>query len=75
MKPVYFEVYSLGIVCASVCTTLKDPKAVSNTMNERHQTGIDSVWEVSEDPTFQGGEPNPCQCKDDPDRMHWLLNC
>ena len=71
----HFEVYSLGIVCASVCTSIRDPEAVAETMNLNHPTGIESDWAVSEDPTFKGGAPNPCQCEDHPGRLHWLLNC
>lgn len=74
-KPEFFEIYSLGMVYASVCTTLKSREAIVDTMNEHSPTGIGSDWAVSEDPAFRTGEPNPCQCEEDPDRMHWLLNC
>ena len=69
------RVYAVGICAASVCVE-KDatPKEIEREVNARHPTGV-TPWAMSEDATFKGGEPNPCPCPDEPDRVHYLLNC
>lgn len=70
-----FTVYALGIVSASVCTTLP-AEEVADRMNIEEPTGIDSEWALSEDATFKGGQPNPCPCDQLPaTHMHYLMVC
>lgn len=69
-----FEAYNVGIVNASVCTSLPLKEATKR-LNEEHPTGISSQWSKSESKTFSGGEPNPCKCKDNPKNKHWLFSC
>ncbi len=38
-------------------------------------SGSRSGWQLSEDETFADGPSNPCVCDDDPQRMHYLLDC
>lgn len=69
-----FNVYSLGICCASVCTSLTDEQA-TNRLNESHPTGLDHGWSIA-DEAFQTGESNPCPCNDAPDtHRHILFVC
>jgi hypothetical protein len=69
-------VYSAGLVAASVCAPKDAPvEDVEAAANAQHPTGIDSVWRKAADATFKGGEPNPCPCNSDPNRLHWLLSC
>lgn len=69
-------VYNIGVCYASVCAP-KDmlPQAVADEVNAQHPTDIQTPWRVSEDPHFAGGQPNPCVCEADPERLHYLLNC
>lgn len=55
-----FEVYGLGIVCASVCTSLTAEEA-ELALNVEAPTGISSRWTLSGDKTFLTGGPRPCQ--------------
>jgi hypothetical protein len=70
------RVYSIGICYCSICIPKDMPieDAVLQ-VNVLEPTGISSDWELSSDATFHGGEPNPVQCHDDPDRLHYLLDC
>lgn len=70
-----FTAYSVGIVSASVCTSLPVEAATAR-LNQEHPTGISSKWELSKDTTFAGGEPMPCICPDHPEtHKHLLFNC
>ncbi|MCU1492208.1 MAG: hypothetical protein JWM85_3613 [Acidimicrobiaceae bacterium] len=69
-----FEAYSVGLVCASVCTSLSLEEATER-LNKECPTGIRSQWQPAEDKTFSGGQPNPCDCKDHPGNKHYLFNC
>ena len=70
-----FQVYSLGIVAASVCTDLPVAEA-TELLNKEHPTGIDSKWSLSEDKTFRDGvTPNGGQCDVFDHRRHYLFNC
>lgn len=69
-----FEVYSLGIVSASVCTSLSI-EAATERMNKFHPTGIRSEWKLSKNKTFASGPPMPCQCPDHETHKHYLFNC
>ena len=70
-----FECYALGLVCASVCTSLTNEEAARR-LNALHPTGISSGWEVAEDATFADGEtPNPAPCPDVEGHRHVLFEC
>ena len=71
-----FEIYAYGPVHMSVCVAkTMSREDIELRANLESPTGISSRWEVSEDAAFRGGEPNPCQCEDDPDRLHYLMVC
>jgi hypothetical protein len=70
-------IYGEGIVCCSVCVpkdmSLED---IENGVNERKPTGVDSKWHISKDEKFADGiKTNPCECDQNPNRKHYLLNC
>lgn len=70
-----FEMYAVGLVCASICTSLPIETAVERANIER-PTGIQSNWALSEDKTFADGKPNPLACELKPKtHKHYLLNC
>lgn len=72
--PVDFEVYSIGMCCASVCTTLSDEAATLRLNLEEPATP--AVWAISADKTFHSGQPNPNPCENSPDtHRHILFNC
>lgn len=73
-KVIYFEAYSVGLCAASVCTNLPADEVAAE-MNRQHPTGIASKWELSKDPTFRTGQPNPNPCEDRRDCKHYLLCC
>ena len=68
-----FEVYSVGFVCASVCTTLSIEEATRR-LNIEHSTGV-GPWHLSADPTFASGSPNPSPCDRGGESKHFLFNC
>lgn len=69
-------VYAIGIVHVSACAPKDQPRdEVLAAADRTHPTGLDHGWAFSEDDTFSGGEPNPCVCDQDPDRLHYLLVC
>jgi hypothetical protein len=68
-------VYGIGLMCASVCTTLSDDEATEQ-LNLMEPTGIKAGWVISEDKNFRTGEANPCPCELHPEtRRHILFNC
>lgn len=71
------ELYSVGIIYASVCVPRGMQREVIERMaNTKHPTGISSRWQISRDPTFATtGLPNPCTCETHANRMHYLLVC
>lgn len=70
-----FDVLAVGIVAASVCTSLSDEEATAR-LNETEPTRISSGWALSEDPTFADGSPNPQPCSLKPEtHRHLLFNC
>jgi hypothetical protein len=75
-KPKDFEAYSIGLVAASVCTSLPVEDAALR-LNQEHPTGINSQWHLSEDKFFSDGEtPNGAPCPDHPKtHKHYLFNC
>ncbi len=70
----HFDAYNVGIVHASVCTDLPVDEATAR-LNAEHPTGIESKWHPSAEPTFLGGQPNPCACEHDATRKHYLFSC
>ena len=66
-----------GLCEISVCAANDATKEeIERHANRENPTGISSRWEISDDETFSGGEPNPCPCQDHPEeRKHWLLDC
>lgn len=69
-----FEVFGLGPLCASVCTSLT-PEEAELALNVECPTEVRTRWTLSEDKTFAGGEPMPCECPDNPGNKHYLFNC
>ena len=69
-----FEAYSIGLVCASVCTSLPVEDAVKR-MNEENPAGNNLSWQLSEDKNFRDGVANGCDCLDCPGKKHYLLVC
>lgn len=69
-----FEAYSVGLMSASVCTSLPLEDA-TNRLNAEHPTGISSKWRKSDD-DFRSGQINPCPCEKHPKtHKHYLFNC
>lgn len=67
-----FKIYAMGIVKASVCSSLP-PEEVAARM-AREITGV-GPWVFSREP-FLTGESNPTPCNDKPDtHMHYLFVC
>lgn len=70
------EVYSNGIEHCSVCAPKEmNPFRIAKIVNEINPTGISTSWAMSTDPTFKGGEKNPCDCPETDKRQHWLMVC
>jgi hypothetical protein len=70
------DVYSVGIVHASVCAPKAMPvNEVVAEANRRAPTGLDHEWILSREEQFSGGQSNPCLCDHDPERTHYLLDC
>ena len=70
------EVYSAGILHCSVCV----PKGwtteqIEDFVNMDNPILGTCIWEISEDKEFITGEPNPCQCKDNNGKSHYLMVC
>jgi hypothetical protein len=74
MKKMEFEIYSQGVVHASVCTSLPLDVATER-LNQEYPAGGTLKWAPSEDPTFAGGQPNPCSCTVHEGNQHYLFNC
>jgi hypothetical protein len=66
-------VYSQGLFYSSVCV----PKNITpeDIVAGMFPAGTSRGWKVSEDPTFRQGKPNPCPCNQDPERLHYLMDC
>jgi hypothetical protein len=70
------SIYNNGVCHCSVCVPAgMEREVVETEVNAAHPTGISSSWSISKDETFAGGQPNPCPCDDDPQRMHYLMEC
>ncbi len=68
----FFNTYAVGF-CASVCTDM-DVNTATERLNAVHPTGVGS-WKLSDDKTFKGGEPMPCECPNGANRKHYLFEC
>ena len=69
-------VYSWGLVSLSACAPKGLPvEEVTRAVNTSHPTGIESKWEISDEKEFSGGQPLPCQCEADADKVHYLFHC
>ena len=70
------HVYTSGLCYLSVCVPKDLPKErLEAAVNASAPTGIKSQWQIAEDKKFKTGEANPCQCEDDAERLHYLMNC
>lgn len=69
-----FTAYAVGLVYASVCTSLTDTEATSR-INTEHPTGVSSWWEIADEP-FASGDPNGRPCDQRPaTHRHLLFTC
>lgn len=69
-----FVVYNVGIVYASVCTSLPVEQAEVR-LNLEYPTGV-GPWHFAEDEGFASGETNPCPCENAPiTHRHLLFVC
>lgn len=66
-----FTAYSVGVVYASVCTSLDDEAATAR-MNVEAPTSTDTPWQIA-DEAFRTGEPNRVACHDHPETHRHLL--
>lgn len=75
-----FEAYAVGIVTASVCSTLSLEQTTTE-LNLEHPTEIDTPWEVA---TLDDGALEPFRCgtlnggpcdKYPATHKHWLFHC
>ena len=68
--------YAEGPCMASICAPMGlTAKEIVAQANHHHPTGISSPWKIADDSTFRSGDPNPCPCERDPQRVHYLLSC
>lgn len=69
-----FECYALGLIYASICTSLPVEEAIARA-NDEYPTGLDHGWSLCSE-AFRDGSPNPCACPDAPEtHRHYLLGC
>ena len=58
----------------TVCVPKEMPPAeIEQKLNAENLTGAGPWWKLSADKTCQRGEPHPSPCKDDRERLHYLL--
>ena len=70
------DVYSVGFVHCSACAPRDaTPEEIRREADERSPTGLAHGWQISTDKTFANGDPMPRVCEQNPDRLHWLLDC
>lgn len=74
-EPVHvFAAYSVGLVYASVCTSLTTDQTAAR-LNEQHPTGITSRWSLADEP-FASGDANGRPCNTQPaTHRHLLFTC
>jgi hypothetical protein len=73
------DIYCRGSVYCSVCAPKDMPieEVVAQT-NSLNPTGLPRQWRHSADTHFsrkKTGSPTPCECDDNPDRIHYLMEC
>lgn len=69
-----FEIYSIGFIYASVCSSLS-LKDTMKRLNEARPTGLDHGWELAEE-CFSDGTDNPHSCERAPKtHKHYLFSC
>ena len=74
MTPDDFALYSMGLVQASVCTSLDDATATER-LNAEHAAGTQLGWLIAPD-NFADGTPNRCPCNTHPEtHRHLLFYC
>ena len=64
----------IGAFSCSVCV----PKDMSHTeivrqIENQYPAGTSNGWMISEDKAFHGGEPMPCVCELNPERLHYFV--
>ena len=69
------EVYAVGLVSMSLCTSLDDVKEIELLANLENKAGTMNGRRLSKDTHFAQGSINPCPCDKYPERMHYLLDC
>lgn len=70
------KVYAQGLCALSCCVPADTTREeIEASVNQQVPAGNELRWSLSESPTFNGGEPNPCVCHDDAGRLHYLLHC
>lgn len=70
-----FRIYASGLCYMSVCVAFSmERNEIEKRANRGMPTGISHKWQIA-DKNFRTGETNPCPCEDDPDRLHYLLEC
>lgn len=67
------HVIASGLCFKSVCVPVDwdHDKILSNVF----PAGTTRGWQISKDPKFATGDTNPCQCEQEDDRIHYLLDC
>lgn len=74
MESKEFTMYAMGMVYASVCTSLSLEQATEQ-LNVEAGTGLAGGW-IKADEDFRTGESNPCPCHDHPEtHRHYLFVC
>ena len=70
-----FDAYSVGIVSASVCSSLS-LKETTKRLNTEHPTGISTNWEFARGEKFHTGQKNPHLCEvHSKTHKHYLFHC
>ncbi len=71
------DIYSEGPCALSVCADKEiSVKEITELVNEARPTNIQTDWEHSNAKHFKCGVfPNPGQCPESSDRLHYLFNC
>ncbi len=69
-------IYANGLVVCSVCVPKgMERSVIEKQVNAINPTGIKYKWKIAKDSHFKTGQSMPCQCEQDPDRLHYLLEC
>lgn len=69
-----FDAYSVGLIYASVCTSLSLEEATRR-LNAEQPTGVQSQWKLATE-DFASGEKNGCTCDQAPEtHRHLLFTC